>query len=247
MAEGALAHAPVDIAVSVTGIAGPDGGTAAKPVGLVYLAVARKGHATHARECRFGSIGRTEIRLASVREAVALAARGIDLARTAIGRLRDCAIGCDAASRIVAAPNESNVPQVSAPSRRLLLVFAGLAPALALRRRRDRAAIGRSGSIARTRANPIDISHLNLRDLDMSGLNFKGAKLAGSDLFGADLTGANLSQRPTCSAARLDRVVIIGVRFDGANLAGASLLRPSAFSTLCGSAQRGGELRAAPT
>jgi len=80
-------------------------------------------------------------------------------------------------------------------------------------------------------AKPVDMSHLNLRNLDMSGLDFKGAKLIGSDLFGADLTRADLS-RADLSAARLDRVVIIGVRFDDANLAGASLLRPSAFSTL---------------
>jgi nicotinamide-nucleotide amidase len=73
MAEGALAHAPVDLAVSVTGIAGPDGGSPEKPVGLVYLAVARRGAATMVRECRFGSIGRTEIRLASVRATIALA------------------------------------------------------------------------------------------------------------------------------------------------------------------------------
>jgi nicotinamide-nucleotide amidase len=73
MAEGALAHAPVDMAIAVTGIAGPDGGSAAKPVGLVYLAVARKGLETLVRECRFGSIGRSEIRLTAVREAVALA------------------------------------------------------------------------------------------------------------------------------------------------------------------------------
>jgi nicotinamide-nucleotide amidase len=73
MAEGALAHAPVDMAIAVTGIAGPDGGSVAKPVGLVYLAVASRGEATHVRECRFGSIGRSDIRLASVREAVALA------------------------------------------------------------------------------------------------------------------------------------------------------------------------------
>ncbi len=85
-------------------------------------------------------------------------------------------------------------------------------------------------------ANPIDISHLDLRDLDMSGLNFKGAKLTGSDLFGADLTGADLSNADL-SATRLDRVVIIGVRFDEANLAGASLLRPSGYSNL--SAPRG--------
>jgi nicotinamide-nucleotide amidase len=72
MAEGALARAPVDLAVAVTGIAGPDGGTPAKPVGLVYLAVAGKGAATRAREFRFGSIGRGAIRLASLREALHL-------------------------------------------------------------------------------------------------------------------------------------------------------------------------------
>ncbi|MGZ5918600.1 MAG: CinA family protein [Hyphomicrobium sp.] len=77
MAEGALAHAPVDVAVSVTGIAGPDGGSPDKPVGLVYIAAAPRGRPTLVRECRFGSIGRTAIRLATVRTAMELARQAV--------------------------------------------------------------------------------------------------------------------------------------------------------------------------
>ncbi len=75
MAEGALDHARADISVSVTGVAGPGGGSAAKPVGLVHLAAARRGRPAIHRECRFGDIGRTEVRIASVRAALELIRR----------------------------------------------------------------------------------------------------------------------------------------------------------------------------
>ena len=72
MAEGALAHSRADTGVAVTGVAGPGGGTAAKPVGLVHLAAASKRSPTLHRECRFGDISRDAIRLESVEVALAL-------------------------------------------------------------------------------------------------------------------------------------------------------------------------------
>ena len=72
MAEGAITRSRATFAIAVTGIAGPDGGTPAKPVGLVYLATARRGERATATEKRFGDLGRTEIRIATVREAFAL-------------------------------------------------------------------------------------------------------------------------------------------------------------------------------
>ncbi len=72
MAEGALAHAPADLAVAITGIAGPGGGTPGKPVGLVHFAVAaRDGRLLH-QECKFGDIGRAQVRLVSVRQALSM-------------------------------------------------------------------------------------------------------------------------------------------------------------------------------
>jgi len=69
MARGGIAHAPVHLAVSVTGIAGPDGGSEEKPVGLVHFAVAsRSGRLVHV-EKRFGDIGRPDIRKQSVYQA----------------------------------------------------------------------------------------------------------------------------------------------------------------------------------
>jgi nicotinamide-nucleotide amidase len=72
MAEGALRASRAEVAISVTGIAGPDGGTATKPVGLVHFACARRGKPTIAREERFGAIGREEVRIASVQIALDL-------------------------------------------------------------------------------------------------------------------------------------------------------------------------------
>ncbi|UWF59899.1 CinA family protein [Brucella sp. 2716] len=72
MAEGALAHSRAGVSIAVTGIAGPGGGSAEKPVGLVHIASARKGQATLHRECRFGEKTRIEIRHATVLAALDL-------------------------------------------------------------------------------------------------------------------------------------------------------------------------------
>jgi len=78
MAEGALRRAPVDLAVSITGIAGPGGSAPTKPVGLVYLGIVRKGGAVRTERHVFPG-DRAAVREASTRRALELlleAARG---------------------------------------------------------------------------------------------------------------------------------------------------------------------------
>jgi nicotinamide-nucleotide amidase len=71
MAQGAVHRAPVDVAVSTTGIAGPAGGSAEKPVGLVCLGVARRGGAARAERHIFSG-DRPQVREAALRRALEL-------------------------------------------------------------------------------------------------------------------------------------------------------------------------------
>ena len=70
MATGALAHSRADLAVSVTGIAGPGGGTASKPEGLVHFASARRGGTTTHARIEFGALGRDRVRAAAMKQAL---------------------------------------------------------------------------------------------------------------------------------------------------------------------------------
>jgi len=72
MAVGALAHSRADVAVSITGIAGPGGGSPEKPVGLVWFGIAVRGREPRSKERRFGDTGRAQIRRASVITALGL-------------------------------------------------------------------------------------------------------------------------------------------------------------------------------
>ncbi|MBA9035439.1 nicotinamide-nucleotide amidase [Rhizobium leguminosarum] len=70
MVHGALFRSRAEIAVAVTGIAGPGGGSAEKPVGLVYLAAKSRAGALIRRKMLYGDIGRSEVRLATIRTAL---------------------------------------------------------------------------------------------------------------------------------------------------------------------------------
>lgn len=72
MAQGALAQSQATVTVAVTGIAGPGGGSDAKPVGLVHFAGATRDGRTVHREKRYGKIGRHRVRVRSAGEALVI-------------------------------------------------------------------------------------------------------------------------------------------------------------------------------
>jgi nicotinamide-nucleotide amidase len=72
MAAGALARSNAGLALSITGVAGPGGGTPQKPVGLVYFGLARRDRDAIADEKRFGDIGRDSVRTAAIAAAIEL-------------------------------------------------------------------------------------------------------------------------------------------------------------------------------
>ena len=70
MAEGALEESRANMAIAITGIAGPGGGTRLKPVGTVHFALARENAPIRHRVEQFGDVGRSEVRMASVEVAL---------------------------------------------------------------------------------------------------------------------------------------------------------------------------------
>lgn len=77
MAEGALTRSAADIAVSITGIAGP-GGSEFKPEGRVCFGLARKGRETRVETVEFGALGRAKVRAAATGHALGLLVAALD-------------------------------------------------------------------------------------------------------------------------------------------------------------------------
>lgn len=79
MAHGALMRSNAQVAVAVTGIAGPGGGSAEKPVGLVHLALKTRSGLVDHWEMRYGDIGRDQVRLATVRTSLDMLTAAVQL------------------------------------------------------------------------------------------------------------------------------------------------------------------------
>ncbi|RKE84800.1 CinA family protein [Rhizobium sp. AG855] len=77
MAHGALMRSSAEVAVAVTGIAGPGGGSVEKPVGLVHLALKTRSGLIDHRQMRYGEIGRDQVRLATVETALEMLAAAV--------------------------------------------------------------------------------------------------------------------------------------------------------------------------
>lgn len=78
MAEGTLKHSRADLAVSITGIAGPGGQTPMKPVGLVHIAAIRREREVLHEACTFGDVGRANVRRRSLEVSIDLLIRLMD-------------------------------------------------------------------------------------------------------------------------------------------------------------------------
>lgn len=81
MAHGAIDRSLADVAVAVTGVAGPGGGSLEKPVGLVHFACARRDGGVDHLERRYGPLSRDEIRAASVQQALDMMMDAVDAAQ----------------------------------------------------------------------------------------------------------------------------------------------------------------------
>ncbi len=72
MAAGALSNSHANLAVAITGIAGPGGGSPMKPVGLVHFGIARRDGPVQTAEKRYGDVGRRNVRLSALADALGL-------------------------------------------------------------------------------------------------------------------------------------------------------------------------------